>query len=313
MSYLNSIIYKSQRRLFKSIITGKHAWQIFNDTGIEGFGTNLLRLYFPVYYDKKKVRDSFGEDVKKQFSIIFDAAAEKYSFDEEIRSIAPRLLHLPLKEENNTLPYLDNYFFGLLDATILGAMLQKFKPAKVIEIGSGISSRYIRYFKNSYSLSTELFCIDPAPRADIGQVADIIVKEPLEAVIDDWNFDLKSGDIVFMDGSHYTFQGNDTLTFFFKLLPLLPAGIVIHVHDVYLPFDYPENVAPQLWTEQYLLAAMLLAGFTGYEVIYPAYYASQTNDVIKQTLAEADAALKKQVFKQRDKHTEGYSFWFRKL
>jgi hypothetical protein len=77
------------------------------------------------------------------------------------------------------------------------------------------------------------------------------------------------GSILFFDGSHRSFPGSDVSVFFMKVLPALQPGVVIHIHDIYLPADYPKTVAPRYWSEQYLLAAWLLGGSNGLEVLLP--------------------------------------------
>jgi hypothetical protein len=310
---LNALIFRMQVFLFKKIIRGRHAWTLFNQAGIEGFGVNLVRFYFPLYYDKQDNRESFSPEVKQQIAAMFEASAEKYNFNNAITAALPELLKLAAAETDKTMPYLDNYYFGLYDAAALAVVIGHFKPSKILEIGSGISTRYMRMFVDRLSLHTKITCIDPFPRAEIDGVADRVIYEPLERAIENHRFDLQSGDIVFLDGSHYVFQGNDTLTFFFKFMPSLPAGVIIHIHDIYLPYDYSASVAPQLWSEQYIVAAMLLGGFNGYEIVYPVFYNAQTNSLMIEAMALAEAQLKPGDFQLRKDHTAGYSLWIRKV
>jgi len=298
--------------MFNKIIQSKTAWQIFDKAGLEGFGVNLIRLYFPIYYDKKIFRDSFSIKVKNQITDLLDAHTILNKYEERILSAIPEILELPKAEDTSEKPYLENYYFGIFDAAILCAMMQTYQPAKLIEIGSGISTRYMKLFKNRYALKTEIICIDPHPRADIKHAADIIIPLPLEDALENSTFDLQSGDILFMDGSHYVYQGNDTLTFFFKILPSLPSGVIIHIHDIYLPFDYSQNISQHLWTEQYILAAMLLGGLKDFEILYPAFYMSQTNKNVKKKLAEVTYKLNDKNFKIEINHTAGFSFWMKK-
>jgi len=309
--FISRIKFNLQLYFFKKIIHGKLTWPIFEQAGIIGFGTNLVRLLFPVYYDVKETRQSFSDDSINQFTTFFN---ENDNFDEYTPSITKAIdviLQLPVSEKDIRKPYLDNFFFGILDAAVLAAVMNKFNPGKIIEIGSGISTRYMKLFRDTYNLNTQIICIDPAPRVGITGIADQIINEPLEKAIESNNFDIKPGDILFMDGSHYVFQGNDTLTFFFKLLPSLPPGVIIHIHDIYLPYDYANNVANQLWTEQYILAAMIMGGFKGYEVLYPAFYVSKTNQNIQSLLNQADLKCEELTLAARPK--EGFSFWMKKI
>lgn len=273
----------------------------------------MLRLYFPVYYDKKTARQSFSSSFQKHIIHIITNNDKPLGYNSSIISQLSKNVSLPIKETDGVMPYLDNHYFGIMDAAVLFAMMQNHNPRNIVEIGSGISTRYMRYFKDQLGLSTKITCIDPVPRVDIKNVADIAIVQPLENVISNDIFNLKSGDIVFLDGSHYVFQGNDTVTFFFKLLPSLPRGVIIHIHDIYLPYDYHESVEQQLWSEQYLLAALIQGGFNGLETLYPAYYMSQTNNEIIQALTIANSKLDHSKFSLKINHKEGYSFWLRTI
>ena len=312
-SFYRIVKFKTQSFLFDRLIKSSNAWQLFDKAGIAGFGVNLLRLYFPVYYDKKTARQSFSSQLQKHVTTIITNNDKPLGYNNSIIDQLNKNASLPVKETDGIMPYLDNYYFGIMDAAVLFAIMQNHNPQHVVEIGSGISTRYMRYFKDQLGLNTKITCIDPVPRVNIKNVADTVIAQPLENVISNNIFNLKSGDIIFLDGSHYVFQGNDTVTFFFKLLPSLPAGVIIHIHDIYLPFDYSESVEQQLWSEQYLLAALIQGGFKGFETLYPAYYMSQTNNEIKQALIMANSKLDHSKFSLKISHKEGYSFWFRTI
>src|ERR1700743_956174 len=133
--FLSRFKFNLQLYFFKKIIHGKFTWQIYEHAGIVGFGTNLVRLLFPVYYDTKETRQSFSDDSINQFTTFFK---ENDKFDEYTPSIAEAIdviLELPIAEKNIHKPYLDNFYFGVLDAVILAAMMNKFKPGKIVEIG----------------------------------------------------------------------------------------------------------------------------------------------------------------------------------
>ena len=308
--FYKKIYFKTQLVLFNKIIESKNAWLIFDKSNVPGFGTNLLRTYFPIQYSKKNL-GSFSTEVMRKMETFIECN-DGHIFEIEILTEIPQLLNLSKDETNATLPYLDNYFFGVFDASILSAMMQNFKPKQLIEIGSGISTRYINFFKQKYNLKTNIICIDPFPRVDIKEVANSIFNMPLEKALAGNLFQLREGDFLFMDGSHYVFQGNDTLAFFFKLLPSLPSGVVIHIHDIYLPYDYEENVSPQLWTEQYILAAMILNDLKDFKILYSAYYEACNNQKIKNQLKNVTQILGDKNFQKRTTHDKGFSFWMQK-
>jgi hypothetical protein len=111
--------------------------------------------------------------------------------------------------------------------------------------------------------------VDPHPRAEIDSLSDEIIREPLEET-DLGLFDrLTKNDMLFFDGSHRCFMNSDDTVFFLEVMPRLPSGILIHIHDIHLPFDYPPERALHYESEQYLLAVMLLGECTKYEVALP--------------------------------------------
>jgi len=307
------IVFTLEYWLFNKITNGKNAWKIFDKAEIKGFGINLIRLYFPIHYDKKVARQSFSVLVQKRMTELIKPGKDIAIYHKAIVEGLGIIAKLPVQQTDNIKPYLDNYYFGVCDAAVLFAIIQTHKPGKIVEIGSGISTRYMRHFKDRLALNTQIVCIDPAPRVDVMAVADSVIEDPFENVITGNVLNLQAGDIVFMDGSHYVFQGNDTLSFFFDFLPSLPAGVIIHIHDIYLPCDYPEKVEKQLWTEQYILAALMIGGFVGFETIYPVYHISQTDSDMKEALTVTSNLLSSVEFNSNINHTEGYSFWMRKV
>ena len=119
-----------------------------------------------------------------------------------------------------------------------------------------VASRAIR----SGDLPTMISSIDPHPHAAIDALCQRKIRAPLE----DWEvavFDeLGPGDILFFDGSHQVFMNSDVTVFFLQIIPRLKSGVMVHVHDIFLPADYPPDWNQSLFAEQYLLAATMLCG-----------------------------------------------------
>jgi hypothetical protein len=98
---------------------------------------------------------------------------------------------------------------------------------------------------------------------------------PLEAADISVFSELSDGDVLFFDGSHRTFMNSDATVFFLEVLPQLEAGVLVGVHDIFLPYDYPHEFADRYYSEQYLLAAHLIAGNPLLEPVLPTFYASR--------------------------------------
>ncbi len=96
-----------------------------------------------------------------------------------------------------------------------------------------------------------------------------MVRSPLEHVDPAVFAGLDAGDVVFLDGSHRVFMGSDVTVFFFEILPLLRPGVLVQLHDILLPSDYPPEWRWRHYSEQYLLAAFLLANPALFEVELP--------------------------------------------
>lgn len=157
-------------------------------------------------------------------------------------------------------PYWNNGFFSGDDARSAFAVVAARRPGQVIEIGSGNSTRFFRRAIDTCSPETRLISIDPQPRADIQGIAtEIIRTSVLDAPLDLFR-GMQAGDVLFHDGSHITFNGVDTVRLFLEILPVLPPGVLVHVHDITLPFEYPSVFTERAYSEQYMLAAALLNG-----------------------------------------------------
>lgn len=161
-------------------------------------------------------------------------------------------------------------FFSSLDAVALYGMLVEFRPGKIIEVGSGYSTRFARRAICDHALPTKITSIDPQPRAEIDAICDAVVRQPLEEV-DLRIFDsLEPGDFLFIDSSHRAFTNSDVTIVFMDLLPRLRQGVIVHIHDIFWPYDYPANWNARYYSEQDLLGAFLLgAGTQGARILLP--------------------------------------------
>lgn len=175
------------------------------------------------------------------------------------------LRRIPLEADARdlTTPYWRNSYFSRLDAISLYCLLVIRKPPTLVEVGSGNSTRFARRAITDHSLSTRLISIDPLPRAEVDTICDEVIRSPLESVNLDVFDRIQPGDFVFIDNSHRSFTNSDVTTFFLDVLPNLPSGVVVHVHDIFIPLDYPEEWSNRHYSEQYLLACYLLGARGG--------------------------------------------------
>jgi hypothetical protein len=159
--------------------------------------------------------------------------------------------------------YIENHLFDGVDALVAYCMVRHFRPELIIEVGGGFSSLILgdAATKNDHS---ELICIEPFPREFLRKgfprLQSLIEKKVQE--IDLMFFSqLESGDILFIDSSHTVKIGGDVNYLFLEVLPRLKPGVIVHVHDIFLPFEYRRDWVLdefRFWTEQYLLQAFLM-------------------------------------------------------
>jgi predicted O-methyltransferase YrrM len=177
--------------------------------------------------------------------------------------------------------YLDNGNFGTVDAEVAHCMVRYFLPRKIIEIGSGYSTyllaRACRLNQEVAGIETELSSVDPYPNEVVAQgfpgLKDLR-KIKAEDIEPGSFLQLQKSDILFIDSSHVVRTGGDVNYLFLEILPRLNPGVVIHIHDIFLPREYPKEWVTNFhrsWSEQYLLQAFLI-GNPGYKVLWSSSY-----------------------------------------
>jgi predicted O-methyltransferase YrrM len=144
------------------------------------------------------------------------------------------------------------------DTAALYTLVGERRPKLYLEIGSGITTAFAWRSVKDHGLATRIVSIDPEPRAAIDGICDEVIRAGLETC-DLSVFDqLEAGDILFLDGSHRVFMNSDVTVFMLDVLPRLKPGVLVHVHDIHLPWDYPAMFAPWYWSEAYILAAYII-------------------------------------------------------
>ena len=217
----------------------------------------VIQLDYPMH---PAPRWGYGRAPHEQLHALIDANRAVYA--RHLESFLPFVDELAAIsfDEAGAEPNWTNLYFRGLDAVSLYCFLAQRRSATYLEIGAGNSTRFARRAISLHGLPTRIVSIDPAPRAALRGLSDEYIDAPLEQV-DQSVFDVLTGeDVVVLDGSHQSFMNSDVTVFFCELLPRLPSGLLLYVDDVFLPWDYPESWVDRWYSEQYLLAAWLLAG-----------------------------------------------------
>ena len=174
--------------------------------------------------------------------------------------------------------FYENPAFSYGDAIALFGIMRTFGPRRIVEIGSGYSSCLIMDTNDLFfDRKINLLFIDPYPellQKLLGTDDDFyraqIRKEALQDVSIELFLELRKGDILFIDSSHVSKLGSDVNDYLFRILPALEPGVVIHIHDIPYPFEYPPDWVlreNRSWNEAYILRAFLQYNYK-FKIIY---------------------------------------------
>jgi len=158
-------------------------------------------------------------------------------------------------------PRFEQDWFPRLDAAIAYAIVRPYRPPRIVEVGSGHSTRFLARAAKDGGFASAITAIDPAPRADLAGLEDVrLVRRTLQEAGLDAFAQIRAGDVVFVDSSHVLMPGSDVDLVLNRVLPALPAGVLVHLHDIFLPDDYPESWRWRGYNEQLGVIPLLLGG-----------------------------------------------------
>lgn len=175
------------------------------------------------------------------------------------------LLDFPETKDTTHKFYYQNQYFSYSDAITLSCMMLHVKPNRIVEIGSGYSSAVMvdindKFFKSKINLSF----IEPFPEQRLNMLLGDnegyeIYQEFVQLVPKQVFQSLEENDILFIDSSHVSKTGSDVNYLLFEILPILKPGVIIHIHDIFFPFEYPIEwvLEDRAWNEAYLVRAFL--------------------------------------------------------
>ena len=208
---------------------------------------------------------------------LFDAAApDMASALDAVESVAADLQKIASDAAGPDPRWGQDWFCGL-DAAMLYGQIRARRPARVVEIGSGHSTRFAARAIADGGLATQLVTIDPEPRADL---ASLKVEWHRATLQQAWSNggetaigSLRAGDLLFVDSSHILMPGTDVELILTEVLPRLPAGVLVQIHDIFLPDAYPEDWTWRGYNEQAAVAVLLAGG--GWDIVFAAHDAQR--------------------------------------
>jgi hypothetical protein len=177
---------------------------------------------------------------------------------------------------------LNNGFFSDGDACIAAAMVRHVGPARLIEVGSGFSSAAMLDASEAWLGGTSRFTfIEPYPErlmrvlGDQASAHEVIVDQAQNVPLSRFQA-LRANDVLFIDSSHVAKIGSDVNYLFGEVLPVLASGVIVHVHDIFWPFEYQQRFVREgwAWNEAYVLRAFLQFN-ARFEIVYFADFIAQ--------------------------------------
>ncbi|PWT83766.1 MAG: hypothetical protein C5B58_06005 [Acidobacteria bacterium] len=236
--------------------------EIFPVLEQHGFHVTPVHFYQPIP-DTRSLPETLWERPSKLVGIDMNESTQLDLVRQRFLKFRDEYEQLPTEPtEKPARFYLNNGLFGGLDALVAYCMVRHFQPRSIVEIGSGFSSLILSeaLTKNN---NPNLVCIDPSPQDFLSHGPpglDSLIEKRVQEIDFDFFSQLNSNDILFIDSSHTVKIGGDVNYLFLEVLPRLKPGVIVHIHDIFLPFDYRRDWVMEqfrFWTEQYLLQAFL--------------------------------------------------------
>jgi hypothetical protein len=268
----------------------------------------VLKTYYSPIPDLSQVPSDVFERRDPLHGIVFDAETQLRFVEERLSPYLPEFADSGADVDPRYRFEIGNGSLPEPDARVLYAMLRDLRPKRIVELGSGQTTRVIGQAirrNAAEGAPSELRAYDPFPTAvDEGMPGlAALVREKAQSVGDEVFTSLQDGDLLFVDTTHTVKLGSDVNRIILGALPLMAPGVVVHFHDIMLPYEYPEYLMADYglyWAEQYLLQAFLACNL-GFEILCAVHTLNREHP---ERMVAAGAAAPGQ---------NGSSFWLRRV
>ena len=251
-------------------------WPIAEDSG---FNVVASDYYSPIPFKKDLDTAVPGEYVVDPGLLDFDIEEQKEYFS-KLTIYQRELLDVPFKLEKSAEFFWVNGMFPVSDSYLYYSIIRKERPLRIIEVGSG-QSTLIALRALGKNGTGRISCIEPNPDQNFNNHLRKISAANYALIIDElqnvplsYFQELNENDILFIDSSHVVKSQSDLIYLFFDIIPALKRGVVIHFHDIFLPYDYPTSFFryyKRFFNEEYFLAAFLINN-SMFHTLFSNYY-----------------------------------------
>jgi SAM-dependent methyltransferase len=293
-------VYRFAKSILRAILKrmGKLRYKIYHKILISGLPKMAMdKRYFdlweslgfhiiPVHFhqpipDTKTLSDAIWNRTSKLVGIDLNTTMQF----ELLNKVFPNFVqecNFPREQTNSSSEfYLKNGAFLSVDAEVFHCMIRHFQPKRIIEIGSGsttyLAAKACILNKENNGINTDVIAIDPFPNDNIKRGFrgfTTLIQKPVEQVEINFFSQLEANDILFIDSSHIVGIGGDVNYEFLEIIPRLNTGVIVHVHDIFFPAEYPKKWIFEdryFWNEQYILQAFLSFNFD-FEILWSSSY-----------------------------------------
>jgi len=223
------------------------------------------------FFTKYNYLNPNGEDVPVYSDVMALMVGKKQMFLNFIKAMSNNQKYFNDFDQGTPKPEWSSKWISPLDGAAIYTAVTEFKPKQIIEVGSGNSTHFMVRAIIDHKMETKVICIDPSPRIDITGLPIDLKQRVLS--IDDLQLikNLNKDDMLFIDSSHILQQGFDLDIILNRFLPALKPGVILHFHDIFLPYPYPEEWGSFRFNEQNALMGWILSDYL--DVIFSSCYA----------------------------------------
>ncbi len=214
--------------------------------------------------------NSVGEDSPVYTDVMDLMTGKQPRFLEFIKAISANQKYFSTFGQGTPNPDWSSRWISPLDGAAIYTGVTEFEPRRIIEVGSGNTTHFMVRAIVDHSMDTTLTCIDPSPRIEVSGLPVDLKRRVLS--LDDLPLikSLRENDILFIDSSHILQQGFDLDIILNRFLPALEPGVILHFHDIFLPYAYPAEWASFRFNEQNALIGWILSGYL--DVLFSSHY-----------------------------------------